>query len=149
MTKLMVYRQERQDGGIRTGMEVDGLTVLHHFQLGSSDSDPALAWFVDVRAEGRSLPHDPQAAREWFLAQADTIHDGLTQLATDLRAGMDFDAWPLQRSIENAPKGVRLTIACSAVRRVQARDIARTLLDVAKHWSSYLRELEPYHAAIQ
>lgn len=148
MTDISFYRQQRQDGGVRSGLEVDGGIVLHHFQEGRGDSDPALLWFVDVRVKGRNIPRTAEAARAWFAEQKIIIQEGLRNLAEELRAGMDFDSWPLQRPLKGVPRGAQVQIVCSAVRRLKARDIAKILIDIADHWLELLQELEPYQPAI-
>lgn len=143
MSKLIVYRQKRRDGGIRSGLEIDDTTVLHQFQPGKGESNPILEWFVDVQAEGRGLPRDAEAARQWLVEQAEFIRSKLLELADELQAGIDFDSWPLRRSIANRRVGVDWTITCSAMRRLEARDIAGVLQDLALNWSKYLKQLKP------
>ena len=52
MPNLTFYRQKRVDGGVRTGVELDGETVASLFEEGDPERDPALLWFVDLRCEG-------------------------------------------------------------------------------------------------
>jgi hypothetical protein len=144
MQTISFYRQQRQDEAIRTGLAADGATLLQHFDEGAAESDPALLWYVDVRAEGRGLPRDGEAVRVWFQEHADVIRQALRNLANELRAGIDVDAWPLQAPVAGAPRGVKLEIVCSAVRRLQALQIADRLLDIAEHWDEYLSLLDPY-----
>ena len=63
MPELDFYRQQRRDGAIRTGIEIDGETVLGRFEQVAEDANPVLAWWVDVRCKGRRLPDEPEAAR--------------------------------------------------------------------------------------
>lgn len=134
MSKLTYYRQKRMDGGTRTGVEVGGVTVLGRFEHDAEETDPVLRWYVDLRCEGARLPGDPEAVRNWLLDNAGLIRDALHALAEELRAGMDFDTWPLQWKVPKGPRGVRMTIVCSVTRRLDARDIARVLADIAAHW---------------
>jgi len=140
MSAISFYRQARRDGGIRTGISIDTDTVLHCYDNGGDDSDPALVWFVDVRCEGRRLPDEPALAREWFLSHAQPIKVGLRACAEELRAGIDIGSWPIERPI-SGPRAVRTRVVCSAVRRLEALDIARILQDVADHWEERIKAL--------
>jgi hypothetical protein len=147
MSAISFYRQARRDGGIRTGITIDADTVLHRYENGGNDSDPALVWFVDVRCEGRRLPTEPEPAREWFLSHAQLIKAALRASAEELRAGIDIGSWPLERSI-SGPRGVRMRIVCSAVRRLEALDIARILHDIADHWEERIKALQEADAIV-
>jgi hypothetical protein len=141
LSAISFYRQARRDGGIRTGVTIDADTVLHRYEGGGNDSDPALVWFVDLRCEGRRLPTEPEAAREWFLSHAQLIKEGLRASAEELQAGIDIGSWPLERPL-TGPRGVRMRVVCSAVRRPEALDIARILQDIADHWEERIKALE-------
>jgi hypothetical protein len=141
MPKIDFYRQKRVDGGVRTGVEVDGEGAFHQFEPGRRDSDPALLWFVDVRCQGRSLPTGAEAARRWLLDNTGVIQGGLRALAEEFRAGMDPGVYPLQWRIPGTAKGRRLTIVVSTHRRLVARRMAAALLDVAENWEERIRRL--------
>ena len=49
MHELICFRQKRQDGGIRSGIQIDGTTHFHRFDEGTEDFDPSLLWYVDLR----------------------------------------------------------------------------------------------------
>jgi hypothetical protein len=149
MPQISFFQQERRDGGVRTGIDIDGATVLHHFAPGPHDSDPALNWYVDVRGEGARLPATPDGARRWFLENAETIRAALGELANDLRAGIDVDVWPLRRAVARAPRRVRITIVCSATRRMQALSIAQILDHVRDHWEEEIQKLREVQPAAQ
>ncbi len=138
MSKISFYRQERWDGGIRTGIEMDGYVVMQSFAEGTDDSDPALLWYIDVRCEGAKLAAEPEKARKWFLEHAEIIRAGLRQLAGHIRAGVDADGWPLLWPMPESPRGVRITVAVSAVERLTAWAIAeksRISPNIGKHAS--------------
>jgi hypothetical protein len=141
MAKLSFYRQMRQDGGLRTAITTEDDHLLHLFQRGKKPDDPALLWYVDIRCQGARLPTEPEPARQWFLDQAPIILEALTQLAEKLQAGMDIQAWPLLWDSPRHPRGVRLTIACSAVRRTPSLEIASILTDLRDHWREIIRGL--------
>ena len=141
MTKVTFFRQKRADGGVRTGISVDDDTVLWSFGGSRGDYDPALLWYVDVRCEGK-LPAAPEAARDWLLAHAGVIEAGLEELAERLQAGLDIEAWPVLHPAKNSPKGVRITVACSAVRMPETRDIARVICGVARGFERHVTGLK-------
>jgi hypothetical protein len=143
MAKLIFYRQKRYDGAIRTGVELDGETIAERFEGSGADRDPALLWYIDLRCDGDGIPDDPDAATQWLLDQSAIIHDGFARNAERLRAGADVDVYSLIWSeFENVPAGVQITIACSAVRRIDAREMAANLASVGEHWEAIVRSLD-------
>jgi hypothetical protein len=143
MKTLNFYHQKRRDGGIRTGVELNGERVLEEFKPGRRPLDSALDWFVDVRCRGRRLPDEPEAIRKWLLERSDDIQGHLAEMASELRAGMDRD-WPLASIIPGVPNGVEVKIVCSAIRRLTARDIGQLLLVLKRSWRPLIASL---HAA--
>ena len=143
MRKISFYRQERWDGGVRTGIEVDGYVVLQSFVEGEEGADPALLWYIDVRCKGANLPAEPAKVRLWLLDQGSIIRPGLKQLAVHIRAGVDAEGWPLLWPMSNSPRGVRITVAVSAVERLTAWAIAEKVTEIADHWEAHLKKLEP------
>ncbi|HZW34920.1 MAG TPA: hypothetical protein VFF52_29625 [Isosphaeraceae bacterium] len=143
MAKLIFYRQKRYDGGVRTGLELDGDPIGERFEGGEGERDPALIWYVDLRCEGPGIPDDPDLAEQWLFDHAPIIRDGFLRLAERLRAGTDKDIYSLKWSdFPDAPEGVSMTIACSAVRRVDGREISAVLKDIASHWEDILQTIE-------
>jgi hypothetical protein len=141
MKTINFYRQVRVDGGKRTGVEIDGETVLERFERGNKAEDSALLWFVDIRCSGSSLPAEAEAARAWLLKMAPIIQNGVRAVAVELRAGIDFSA-PISRKIPNVGKGITVEICCSAIRRLQALDMAKALDEISAHWKAFLQKLE-------
>lgn len=141
MKTINFYRQKRVDGGKRTGVEIDGETVLERFESRNEDEDSALLWFVDIRCSGSNLPNEAEAAREWLLGHASTIQAGVRNVANELRAGIDFIA-PISREIPNVETGITVQLFCSAIRRLQALDMANALDKISSHWNQFLNELE-------
>jgi hypothetical protein len=141
-THIVFYKQVRQDGGVRTGVEVGDTSVLHHFKEGSHEFDPALLWWADVRCDGRKLPDEPEEVRQWLLDNAESICAGFLELANKLQAGMDVDIYPLQHEVREAPSGVRMSVFCSAVRRLTARNMAQELQKLARNWKRILDQLD-------
>lgn len=140
MTEIAFFINARQDGGMRTGIDVDGETIWHHFVPGSEDADPALLWWVDVSCEG-DLPNDPDGVRQWMLEYADLIRNALKQAAGDIEpVGFDVEMRPFWR--EYASGNVRVVVVASAVRRLQAREMGAVLQDLSNRWVELLQALE-------
>jgi len=133
MKTLNFYHQKRKDGGLRTGVEFNGDRVLELFKTGRMRMDSALEWFVDLRCRGQNLPADPDEIRRWLIDHSHEIGARLESLADELRVGMD-PAWPLTANVPSTPKGISITIVCSAVRRLTGREIGKILLDLKKKW---------------
>ena len=148
MSKLVFFRQGRVDGGIRTGIDIDG-TTFDHFESGIGEHDPALAWFVDLRLEGNSVPAQPERARQWLLDHKSLVNEAYTAVSRRLQVGMDPDVWPLQCEAPNAPPGVHITTVCSSTATTTAREIGATILDIAQHWEDYLDQVPAVHAPLE
>jgi hypothetical protein len=58
---------------------------------------------------------------------------------------MDFGDWPLQRAFRIGAS-VRVTIKCSAIRRMTAQRIGDVLNDIAEHWVERIEELDTVQA---
>src|SRR5687768_336480 len=118
---ITLYRQARADGGVRTGIDGDGATLLERFEPGADDSDPALVWFVDVLF--RDVPLEdpaPDAAREFLRRQGPAVTPRLVQIADDeLAAGVDLQQ-PLWRTVPDV-NGVKAEVVASGARRLAAR----------------------------
>jgi hypothetical protein len=144
MATLTFYRQARADGGLRTGIEIDGETLLEDYLPGGQEHDPALLWYVDLRCEGDSLPTEPEAVREWFLENARLIQSGFATCAEELKVGVDSfdqDFRPYERRIGQTPDGTVLRVCVSAVRRMDARKIAVELRRIGAEWDRSLHAL--------
>jgi hypothetical protein len=140
MSNINFYRQARYDGGMRTGVEIDGETVLERFEQGNPPENNALLWYVGIRCSGNALPTEAKAAREWLLENASSLQQGIRAVADDLRAGID-SALPISRPICNVA-GVTVQLSCTAIRRFEAVQIANTLNEVSSHWEEFLKSLE-------
>jgi hypothetical protein len=145
MPTITFFRQARRDGGIRTGIDIDNQTVLSCFE-GAEEDDPALVWFVDVRCSGQRLPRDVEEARRWLERHEAQIAGVLEALAKRLPEGLDPSEWPLKLT-KRLTGQVSVTVACSAVRRVEARKLDQILRDIAKHWSDRLKSLDVVQVA--
>jgi hypothetical protein len=146
MTKLTYFRQQRVDGGIRTGITIDMEVILHHFQRGKKEADPVVVWSIDVRCAGAKLPEEAETIRQWFLDKAPVVREALTGLAAEMKAGIDFDGWPYLWPVPHPPRGVRMTIACSASRLDVGRRMAELLTETADGLEESLRQLKDLSA---
>jgi hypothetical protein len=142
MPEIAFFQQRRRDGGMRSGIEINGKVVRQTFEPGEEASDPFLLWYVDVRCKGAKLPTDLDGAFRFFRKHREMIQGALAELAERLEAGMDFELYPLQWPIPKPPKGVRMTLVCGANRRRVALDIAKELTRVADHWEEVLHALD-------
>jgi hypothetical protein len=144
MSRITFYRQERFDGGLRSGIDVDDTHILGTFVPGSGDDHPALLWYVDMQFEGESLPTDPDHVREWLLNNSDFIKQGLKSLAVQLQVGLDADEpWPVSMSLAGAPEGVTAQITALGVRRLAVGELAQNLIHIERAWSDIVSELQP------
>lgn len=141
MPKINYYRQQRRDGGVHSGLLLNGGNVWDTFEPGDNEDDPVLLWFIDLRADGPQLPKEAGQIGPWLLRHARNFNRGLRELARDLRAGLDFNTLPLRYEVPGAPQGVRLQIVCSAMRRGDSLQMARLLRQFAKRWQADLTAL--------
>ncbi len=141
MAKVVFYRNARQDGGFRTGIEIDGQTAWHHFTAGKGEADPALNWWVDVRCEGKNVPSDPDAARDWLLNEGNRIAEFVAQASQDIDPqGFGVGLEPFRREFK--VRGAQVAVVASAARRITAREMARVLAEIAKKWNDYVNKLQ-------
>lgn len=144
MPELTVYRQGRADGGIRTGIELDGDTIFSRFEDGGLEPDPTLLWYVDLRCKGPGVPGDAVEAKAWLLNLEELIRDGFTRWAAEIEAGADLEFYPLQwNRFTGVPGGVEMTIVCATNRRLWALSVPSLLMDVGTHWRERIEALDP------
>lgn len=145
MDTITYFRQQRRDGGIHSGIEVDGYTGLNRFDPGpEGDDDPILVWFVVVEFRGESLPATPEEAQQWLLANASPIRGQLLNWADLFDAGIDAPSWPLRRedACEIGGETIRLELTCSVSRRSEGLSIADQFRDIAGRWSDLIQGLK-------
>ena len=73
---LRFYRQERVDGGLRTGIALGMTALFERFEIEGEEWDPSLAWSIELRCTGPSLPSVAGEVRSWLLARAGLIEEG-------------------------------------------------------------------------
>jgi hypothetical protein len=143
MSNIIMYQQGRADGGIRTGVEIDGATALMDFQEGLAEDDPALRWYIDVALEGEMAPQEAEDARQWLLDSGPAVARVLIAMAEDVRLGVDPTIRPVERHTPGAIPGIEIKICASAVRRAEAREIADKLISLAREWDDAIGRLKP------
>lgn len=140
MSTIVFFRQARIDGGIHTGIDVNG-TGWEYYDTGSDEHDPALVWYVDLRAQGDDLPDSPEDVCQWLLENESLVTATYQRLAERLEVGMDPDVWPLQVENSQSPVGVSLVAVCCCMRRVSARQMSKTVQEIVGQWKEYLDRL--------
>jgi hypothetical protein len=142
MPTITFFRQARNDGGLRTGVDIDGETQWMEFQEPRGEEhDPALAWYVDLQVSGDGVPAAQDAARDWLLQRAATVQKILGQAAERLDLGFDPDFVPFRQNTSEG--GIQYGLLVSAARRLPGRDIAARLRELSMHWSSIISQLAP------
>ncbi len=142
---LTFYRQERVDGGIRTGIMLGMTSVFERFEIHGEEFDPSLVWSVDLRCGGPALPTRADEARSWLLDHESIIRHGFQRYARKLDAGSDpTGIFLLEWSdFQDLPPGVSMKIVCGALRRIDALYLAARLRDIGEHWAALVSSLEP------
>lgn len=141
---LSFYRQERVDGGIRTGIMLGMTTIYERFEIDGEEWDPSLTWSVELRCGGPNLPSEVEAVKAWLLANEAQIRDGFRRFINLLEAGSDPTGdYPLQfDDFQDLQSGVTMKIVCTALRRYDALFLADHLNYVREHWTDLVNHLE-------
>jgi hypothetical protein len=143
-SNLVYYRQGRVDGGIHTGIDGFDSPLLESFENEApyDESDPVLAWYVEVRCKGKGLPTSVEGARSWFLKHQELIRSGLAALADELSVGLDVESYPyFWRNFAPQPEDAQLTLVCSAHRRSNGIGTGRHVRAFADHFEEYLTRM--------
>ena len=129
MAEVTFYYQERVDGGHRSGLNVDGISVLHGFVPGDTDRDPALAWYMDVTL-ATVTPPTHATAMVWLNSHTAEIRVSLAEAAEALSLGIDVDSMPAEFGRNGSEGPIHLTV--SAMRRLTGRHVGEKLQQLAK-----------------
>lgn len=144
MSELIFYRQARIDGGLRTGIELDGEMLAERFENESSEPDPILIWYVELRCAGSGIPDTSAEAYRWLVDHSSTISEGFKKCAVETNVGVDPDIYPAQwGGFESTPPDTRWVIAYSALRRIDSRQMNQILAEIGSTWEVLIRDLEP------
>jgi hypothetical protein len=150
-SNLVFYRQGRVDGAIHTGIDAFDTPLLESVENEApyDESNPVLAWAIEVRCKGRGLPTTAEEARAWFLEHQGIVRSGLAALAEELRVGLAVDPYPYRwNKFTSQPKAVQLTLACFAHRRTDGMSLARHVRAFADHYLDYLNRLTAVRRAV-
>lgn len=142
MPSFVFFRQQRGDGGIRTGIDWERDTYWHSFEDGTDQSDPVLDWWIDIRGEGPGVPDDPDVMPVWLRQHSGAFVDEVVKFAEELRHGVDAGGWPLIRTAPAKIPDVRWKIAVSALHRDEGRAMSSILDDIAENWEEFIARLE-------
>jgi hypothetical protein len=141
MTEITFFRQKRFDGGVRTGIDVMGETLLQEFVPGNLDFDSALLWYIDLRCKGQNIPGDPELVRSWFIRRSEFFKRELIKIANEsLCVGFDADLFPYQNRLTDS-EGTEIRVVITAIRRITALDLAEELRCLATEWDTILSNL--------
>lgn len=141
MADVQFYHQERVDGGRRSGVTVDGTTILHGFLPGREEYDPALEWYVDVTLVTENPP-TPANALSWLTIRAPEIRRALKEAADSLSVGIDANSMPAEFGSRGTEGPIRVTL--SAMRRLIGRQIGGKLQQFAEmDWAVLFLALTP------
>ncbi|MEX0938722.1 MAG: hypothetical protein WDZ59_12750 [Pirellulales bacterium] len=139
MTDLLFYRQKRVDGGLRSGIDLNGSPLAEGFREGDEEPNPVLLWYIDLRCSGEHLPHDADKAIEWFRENNDAFTGTLRRTAQELsRTGVDTEALPFRQQFRNLLPGVNVDLVISTLGRPEGRDVAQFLREFADDWLAQL-----------
>jgi hypothetical protein len=129
MSDVQFFHQVRFDGGRRSGVTVDGHTVMHGFVTGNEQEyDPALEWYADVTLASGEPPTDV-TARAWLETDGGgVIRQALRAAADRLECGID-SGMPWEAEFP-APAGPA-RVSVSAVRRLTGREVGTRLRALA------------------
>ena len=143
-TRFNLYRQKRQDGGVRTGLECDDGSILQSFQPVDGEDDPALLWYVDLRGQ-IAADLDASQVRDWLRSHGATFQSGLQHLAERFSAGIDLNAfdWPFRERLPIDVPDATIDVVFSAIRRLDALEIGDNLNALADNWDEMLVQLQP------
>ncbi len=144
MSELIFYRQARIDGGVRTGIELDGMTLAERFENESSEPDPVLVWYVELRCEGPGIPEISAEAYRWLIDHSREISEGFARCATETSVGVDPDSYPaFWRDFDNTPPDTQWVIVYSALRRIDSRQLSQILAEIGLTWPDLIQNLKP------
>jgi hypothetical protein len=146
MASVTFFRQQRVDGGIRTGIDFEGITLLESFTPGGDEDDPVLLWYVDVQLEGVIPVRSPEHLRRWLSELTGTLQPFLDRVADEMDAGADGE-WPVRRSFDLNAGDLRLTVSATGVRRLAARQLGERVREIGQRWREFVEALHPLSSA--
>ena len=88
------------------------------------------------------MPGDADGARRWLRQHARHFTAALRNAAEQIAVGIDADVWPYQYEAGHVGRS-RVRVVCSAMRHLDARELARYLTQWSERWEPLLDELAP------
>lgn len=107
-SNLIYYRQGRVDGGIHSGVDSFDIPLLESFENKApyEESDPVLAWYVEVRCKGHELvPAESigvSERKEGLMAKL--IFYRQKRYDNGIRTGLELDGDPIAERFEEGDK---------------------------------------------
>lgn len=149
MTEITFYRQQRRDGSIRSGLELNGepqFGLIQSWPLETSDDDLSMVldWYIDLTIQSPNpIDHsDPEQTKNELLKLQTSIQHGLNQLANSMGAGVDFESPVLWSKFPELSEGFHVEMVCRASSRISSRQLMREINEFANHWLEYLGNLK-------
>ena len=141
MATLTFYHHARVDGGRGTGIEINDCSTLEYFEVESEEFNPSLLWYVDLSCDGENLPTEAETGRRWFLDNEEALVGIVLEVAEAVEVGFDVEIRPFHQVFEDRPAGTRVSVLVSAIHRLQAREVAQELREMAHNLRSLLERL--------
>jgi len=149
MTEITFYRQQRRDGSIRSGLELNGepqFGLIQSWPSETSDDDLSMVldWYIDLTIQSPNpIDHsDPEQTKNELLKLQASIQHGLNQLANSMGAGVDFESPVLWSKFPELSEGFHVEMVCRASSRISSRQLMREIHEFANHWLEYLGNLK-------
>jgi len=149
MTEITFYRQQRRDGSIRSGLELNGepqFGLIQSWPSETSDDDLSMVldWYIDLTIQSPNpIDHsDPEQTKNELLKLQASIQHGLNQLANSMGAGVDFESPVLWSKFPELSEGFHVEMVCRASSRISSRQLMREINEFANHWLEYLGNLK-------
>ena len=131
MTEITFYRQQRRDGSIRSGLELNGepqFGLIQSWPSETSDDDLSMVldWYIDLTIQSPN-PID----------SSDT-----DQIGDSMGAGVDFESPVLWKNYPELSDGYEIELVCRASNRISSRQLMNEIHGFAQHWLEYLGSLK-------
>ncbi len=145
MTEITFYRQQRRDGSIRSGLELNGepqFGLIQSWPSETSDDDLSMVldWYIDLTIQSPNpIDHsDPEQTKNELLKLQASIQHGLNQLENSMGAGVDFESPVIWSKFPELSEGFHVEMVCRASSRITSRQLMREINEFANHWLEYL-----------
>ncbi len=149
MTEITFYRQQRRDGSIRSGLELNGepqFGLIQSWPSETSDDDLSMVldWYIDLTIQSPNPidSSDPDQTKNELLKLQASIQHGLNQLANSMGAGVDFESPVLWKNFPELSDGYEIELVCRASNRISSRQLMNEIHGFAHHWLEYLGSLK-------